>query len=56
VQNGTDCVEKDVSKKSSVVVCICCSGNMFTEPFPSNERGKNVQTHRLTGGIYEVCH
>jgi hypothetical protein len=35
-------------------MCICCRGNIFTEPLPSNERGLHIQTHRLMGGIYEV--
>jgi hypothetical protein len=37
-------------------MCIHCHGNVFTELFPSNDRGIHIQTHRLMGGIYEVCH
>jgi hypothetical protein len=36
-------------------VCIRFQVNVFTEPLPSNDRGKNVQTHRLMEGIYEVA-
>jgi hypothetical protein len=32
-----------------------CRGNVFTEPLPSNDRSIHIQTHRLMGGIYEVC-
>jgi hypothetical protein len=31
-----------------------CRGNVFTEPLPSNDR-RDTQTHRLMGGIYELC-
>jgi hypothetical protein len=34
---------------------IRCSGNVFTEPLPCNDRGIHIQTHRLMGrGIYEA--
>jgi hypothetical protein len=37
-------------------VCIRCSGNVFTEPLPSNDRGIHIQTHRLMmGGIYKYA-
>jgi hypothetical protein len=36
-------------------VYIRSRGNVFTEALPSNDRGKNIQTHRLMGGIYEVA-
>jgi hypothetical protein len=29
-------------------------GNVFTEPLPSNDRGIYIETHILTGEIYEV--
>jgi hypothetical protein len=32
-----DRIENDVSNNSSTVVCILCSGNVFTEPLPSND-------------------
>jgi hypothetical protein len=35
-------------------LCIHCPGNVFTEPLPNNDRGIQIQTHRLMGGIYEV--
>jgi hypothetical protein len=47
-------------------MCICCCGNIYTEPLPSNnrviftepllisDREVHIYTHRLTGGIYEV--
>jgi hypothetical protein len=35
-------------------VCICCSGNVFTEPLPTDGRGIHVQTHGMMGGIYDV--
>jgi hypothetical protein len=35
-------------------LCIHCRGNVFTEPLPSNDKGINIHTHRLMGGIYEV--
>jgi hypothetical protein len=28
---------------------------IFTKPLSSNKRGMHIQTHRLMGGIYEVC-
>jgi hypothetical protein len=31
-----------------------CCGNLFTEPLPSNDSEKHIQTHRLVGGTYEV--
>jgi hypothetical protein len=31
-----------------------CSGNVFTEPLPSNDRGIHIQTQRLMGGVYEA--
>jgi hypothetical protein len=37
-------------------VCICCRGDVFTEPSPSNDRRIHIQTHRLMGRIYEVRH
>jgi hypothetical protein len=33
---------------------IRCRGYAFTEPTPSNDKGIHIQTHRLTGGIYEA--
>jgi hypothetical protein len=48
------CIENDASNNSSIVACIRYHGNVFTEPFPSNDRGIHIQTHRLIGGIYEV--
>jgi hypothetical protein len=35
-------------------VCICCRGNVFTEPLRSKNKVIHIQTHRLMGGIYEV--
>jgi hypothetical protein len=35
-------------------LCICCRGNVFIEPLPSNDRRDYIQTQRLIGGIYEV--
>jgi hypothetical protein len=26
-------------------MCICCRGNVFTEPLPSNEKGIHIETH-----------
>jgi hypothetical protein len=37
----------------SIVACICCLGNVFTESLPSNGR-RDTQTQRLMGEIYEV--
>jgi hypothetical protein len=49
-----DPTENEASNNSSVVACIHCCRNVSTEPLPSNWRGTHIQTHRLTGGIYEV--
>jgi hypothetical protein len=35
-------------------MCNRCRGNVFTEPFPSNDKGLQIQTHKLMGGIHEV--
>jgi hypothetical protein len=37
--------------------CMCsrCRNNVFTELLHSNNTRIHVQTHRLMGGIYEVC-
>jgi hypothetical protein len=32
-------IENDASNNSSIVACICYSGNISTEPLPSNNRG-----------------
>jgi hypothetical protein len=32
-------------------VCVCCRGNVFTEPLPSSDKGIHIRTHRLRGGI-----
>jgi hypothetical protein len=37
-----------------IVACIHCSGNMFTETWPSNDKGIHIQTHRLIGRIYDI--
>jgi hypothetical protein len=39
---------------SSTDAYIFCHGNMFTELLPSNDKGIQIDTHRLMGGIYEV--
>jgi hypothetical protein len=46
----TDRIENDVFK-NPIVACIGCSGNVSMEPLPSNDRGINIQTNRLMGGI-----
>jgi hypothetical protein len=51
-----DHTENDTSRSSSIVSCIHCHGNMFTKTLPGNDRGIHIQTHRLMGGTYEVCH
>lgn len=37
---------------SSILACIRCRRNVFTQPLPSNER-KDIQIHRLIGWIHE---
>jgi hypothetical protein len=44
----------NASNNSSIVACIRCRGNVFTEPLPSTDMVRHVQTHRLMGGIYEL--
>jgi hypothetical protein len=34
-------------------VCICCHGNVYSEPLPSNNRELHIQPHRLMGGTYK---
>jgi hypothetical protein len=41
-------------RKRRVQQFLCCSGNVITEPLPSNDRGIQIQIHRLMGTIYEV--
>jgi hypothetical protein len=50
-----DRIEIVVSNYSSIVACIRCCGNVFTEPLSSNNMGYTYR-HRLIGGIYEVHH
>jgi hypothetical protein len=33
---------------------IRCQGNVFTEPLANNDKGIDIQAHRLMGEIYEV--
>jgi hypothetical protein len=33
---------------------LCCRGNVFTEPLPSNYKGIHIETYGLMGGIYKV--
>jgi hypothetical protein len=47
---------KRLQQFSYCCVSIRCSGNVFTEPLPSKERGIHILTHSPTGGIYEVRH
>jgi hypothetical protein len=35
----TDRIENDSAKCLYSCVCICCCGNVFNEPLPSNDRG-----------------
>jgi hypothetical protein len=37
-----------VSNNSSILACICCHSNVFTELLPSNGRGIHRQTHRYS--------
>jgi hypothetical protein len=46
--------QNDAFKNSSVVTCISCRGNVFTEPLHSNERGICLWPNRLMGELYEV--
>jgi hypothetical protein len=39
-----DLKENDASNNSSIVACIYCCGNVFTELLPSNDRGIHIQT------------
>lgn len=39
---------------SSVFACIPCRGNVSTDPLTNDYRGIDIQTHRLTGVIYEI--
>jgi hypothetical protein len=44
-----DCTEEDASNISSIVACIPCRGNAFTEPLPSNDR-RDTNTNSQTDG------
>jgi hypothetical protein len=44
-----DSIENDASNNSSIVACIRCSGNVFTEPLPSNEM-RDTHTDTQTDG------
>jgi hypothetical protein len=46
-----DRIENDV-QQFFYCMCIRWRGNVFTESLPSNDKGIHIQTHRLTGGIY----
>jgi predicted phosphatase len=47
--------KRHVQKLFYFCVCIRCSGNVFTEPLPTNDREIHIRDrHRLMGGIYEV--
>jgi hypothetical protein len=37
-----------------LLLCIRCSGNVFTEPLPSNDKRICTERHKLVRGIYEV--
>jgi hypothetical protein len=43
----TNNIENDASNIASIVACIRCSANVFTEPLPSNDRG-NIRTDTET--------
>jgi hypothetical protein len=42
----TDIIENDVSNNSSILVCIHCRGNVFSDPLPN----KNTHTDTQTDG------
>jgi hypothetical protein len=52
----TDRIENDASNSSSIVACVFLAAVTF---LPSRciatIGGVHIQTHRLMGGIYEVC-
>jgi hypothetical protein len=51
----TDRIENNASNISSILACVFLTAvDVFTESLPSNDRGTQVQTHRLIGGVYEV--
>jgi hypothetical protein len=46
-------MEKEV-QNSSIVACVRCCGNVYSEPLFINYGKIHIQTHRLMSGIYEV--
>jgi hypothetical protein len=42
--------------KTTTPTILLCSGNVFTLPLPSNDKGIHLQTYRLMEGIYEIGH
>jgi hypothetical protein len=50
----TDGIEND-ALNSSLVAYIRYRWNVFIEPLPSNDRGIQIQTHGLIGGIMKYA-
>jgi hypothetical protein len=48
--------ERCVQQFCCCCTCICCHSNGFTKLLPSSDRGLYMQTHRLMGGMCELCH
>jgi hypothetical protein len=44
-------IENDASNNYSIAVCTRCRGNVFTEPFPSSDKGDtHIRTDAQTDG------
>jgi hypothetical protein len=53
---GTDRIEKDAFNNSSLFRVFIAAGTCIPSRCLATIWGINMQTHRLTGGIYEVPH
>jgi hypothetical protein len=51
----TDRMENDASNNYSIVTCIRCRGNVFTEPLPSNNRWIHIQTRSYWEGFMKYA-
>jgi hypothetical protein len=47
-------IKRHVQQLSYCCEFILCRGNGSTEPFPSNDRGIYIQTHRVMGGMVQI--
>jgi hypothetical protein len=51
-----DCIENDTCNNSSIVECLCCHGNLFTETLPNNRPIAQQLNHYLAVEFtWELC-